>query len=194
MTKLLQYNGTKWQEVIDFESLRAEDGKNASMEEMIMCADKEVKAHEKKHDHTLIHDSKILGELELGDIAEGQIFQRIGNKIVGVNLPKNDPRAMIHGGGNHIQSFSVTQNVELDARGIYVVDASSGNITITVPSAAGREGHFFEIIRIDSSNNTVTVNPTGSETFSGYTTYLLQQWSNFQIFAFNGTYLIRQAA
>lgn len=170
------------------------DGETMSVEEMVMCADKEVKAHEKKFDHKMIHDPKILGELELADIKEGQIFQRIGNKIVGIDLPKQGPMQQIHGGGNSIQSFSVTQSRELDAKGRYVVDATSGDITITVPSAEGREGHFFEIIRIDATANTVTVNPTGSETFSSYKSYVLMQWTNFEIFAFNGNYLIRNAS
>lgn len=199
MTKLLQYNGTKWQEVIDFESLRAEDGKNASMEEMVMCADKEVKEHEKKHDHKMIHDSKMLGEYELdvSTIKDGDFLQVKGKRIVGVKVQSPDINGLrswvASQGVSNMRHMSVTSSRELEPFIFWVVDASAGDITLTVPSAAGLENAWFEIMRLDNTANTVNVVPTGSETFSGMTSYVLQQWTDLQLFGYNSNYLIRQA-
>lgn len=177
-------------------------GKDASVSEMLSIASDEsemaINAHQSKHDHTLIHDPKMLGTLEadLSTLTEGKIFQVKNGKIVGIDLPKPQQiPARFHAsqGVSNVRSFTVTASRELDAMGIYVVDATAGNITITVPSASGRENHWFEVIRIDATANTVTVVPTGSETLSGETSYLLQQWTDLRIFSHNGSYLIRSA-
>lgn len=173
------------------------DGQDASVAEMSGIAAAEVKTHEKHFDHTLIHDPKVLGTLELDEstIAEGKIFQVQGGKIVCIDLPQPQtvqPYYTASQGVSNVRSFTVTASRELEAMGIYVIDASAGDITITVPTAAGRENYWFELIRIDSSSNTVTVTPTGSETLSGMTDYLLtSQWSTLTLFAYNGNYLIR---
>lgn len=181
------------------------DGEDADMSIVQPIAEKEaesaIKDHKKEFDHKLIHDSKILGKLELNEesLFEGAILQVKGNKLVAIELPDasrkiNELRNWTASQGvSNVRSFTVTANTELDAMGIYVIDASAGNITITVPSAAGRENHWFELIRIDSSENTVTLTPTGSETMSGMTTYQMSQWTDIKIFAYNGNYLIRQA-
>lgn len=170
---------------------------NADPQEIRDIAEAEVNVHEKVFDHRLLHDKKVLGPLELdvSSIAEGKIFQVQGGKIVCIDLPKNDQSSLpylVSQGVSNVRSFSVTANTELDAMGMYVIDASAGNVTITVPSASGRENHWFELIRIDSSANTVTITPTGSETMSGLTTYqLINQWSTVTLFAYSSNYLMR---
>ena len=91
------------------------------------------------------------------------------------------------------RTVTANYSVTVDDETIWA-DATAGNITITVPSAAGRESHWFELIRIDDSANTVTVVPTGSETFSGMTDYVMSQWTDVKLFAYNGSYLLRGAS
>lgn len=177
-------------------------GKDADIAELFSIASEEsemaINAHEKKHDHAMIHDPKMLGAYELDEpsLKEGDFLQVKGKKLVGVKMQMPDMNGMrnyvVQQGVSNVRSFSVTANTELDAMGMYVIDASSGNITITLPSALGRENHWFELVRIDSSNNMVTITPNGSETMSGMTTYqLVNQWSTLMLFAYNGNYLIR---
>jgi len=53
------------------------------------------------------------------------------------------------------------------------VDATSGNITISLPSAASVIGKVFHIKKIDSSSNTVTIDPDGSDTIDGKTSLVI---------------------
>lgn len=176
------------------------DGEDADISEMNGITEKCMEKHEKKFDHKLIHDSKVLGDYELDTktLQEGDMLIVKGKKLVGVKPEKQDMRKLqnyvVSQGVSSLRSISVTQSRELDAIGIYIIDASSGNITITLPSAAGRENTFYELIRIDSSSNTVTITPNGSETMSGMTTYEMAQWTDVKLFAFNSNYLLRGAS
>ncbi len=187
-----------------FDGIDGQDGVNgvANMsevdqeiaKEMTLCMD----THKKEFDHKLIHDSKMIGELEVdvSTIQEGDIIQRKGNKLVGVKIKIPDVSGLrnyvAQQGVSNIRSFTVTQNIQLDAMGLYCIDASLGNVTVTLPSASGRENTWFEILRLDDSSNTVTITPSGSETMSGMTTFqLTDQWSTIQLFAYSNNYLIR---
>lgn len=68
-----------------------------------------------------------------------------------------------------------------------LVDASSGNVTITLRTAVGSK-QLYNIKRIDNSGNTVTVTTTSSQTIDGATTYtgLSAQYKYVQVQA-NGT-------
>ncbi len=186
------------------DGIDGQDGKDgidgiANLQEVTEEVNEKVKKHEKNYDHKKIHDSKIVAglEVDISQIAEGQVFQRKGNKIVGVDLPKliqqHVPYFAGHGTST-LRSIPVTASRELDEQGIYIVDATAGNIAITVPSAAGRENYFYELIRIDATANTVTITPTGSETMSGMTDYVMQQWTDVKLFAYQSNYLLRGAS
>ena len=177
------------------------DGADAEIDTMELreLAAKPIKEHEKKFDHALIHDPKVLGKYMLDEdtIQEGDLLQVRGSKLVGVKLPEKELRtqfATSSQGVSNLRSISVTQSRELDAMGLYIIDATAGNITITVPTAAGRENYMYELIRIDLSANTVTVIPTGSETMSGMTDYVMRQWTDVQLFAYSLNWLLRNAS
>lgn len=59
-----------------------------------------------------------------------------------------------------------------DSDNTVLVDAFSGNITITLPTAVGRKGKIFNIKKIDSSANSVIIDP-GTQTIDGNSTYTI---------------------
>lgn len=58
---------------------------------------------------------------------------------------------------------------------VIFADATSGNVTITLPAASGLAGYKFFVKRIDSSSNTCTVARTGSDTIDGMTVFTIDQ-------------------
>lgn len=65
---------------------------------------------------------------------------------------------------------------------VVFADASSNNITITLPAASGLAGYRFYIKRIDSSGNTVTVQKTGGDTIDGMTSFTVDlQYTAFGV-------------
>lgn len=66
-----------------------------------------------------------------------------------------------------------------DADGIVIVDATTGNVMITLPTAVGLEGRQYTVKRIDASINTVTVQ--GAETIDDAANQLLNQYNALTI-------------
>jgi len=56
---------------------------------------------------------------------------------------------------------------------IIFADATSGNVTITLPTASSFSGYNFYVKRIDSSSNTCAVARSGSDTIDGATSFSL---------------------
>ena len=52
-------------------------------------------------------------------------------------------------------------------------DATSGNVTITLPAASGNSGYRFYVKRIDNAANTCTIARTGADTIDGQTSLSL---------------------
>jgi len=66
---------------------------------------------------------------------------------------------------------------------VVLVDASGGDVTLTLPLAASRLSEFC-IKKIDSSGNTVTIDGNGGETIDGSTTFVLtEQYDALRIFS-----------
>jgi hypothetical protein len=89
--------------------------------------------------------------------------------------------------GDHVTlvSTSTTLNVDFDT---YLVDASGGSITLTVPSASADGQHFF-INRIDSTDaNTLTI--TSQDTINGASSIMLAAKSDVEIDSFNGVWYL----
>lgn len=67
---------------------------------------------------------------------------------------------------------------------IILVDATSGDITITFPAAATIQGMIFYIKRLDNSGYTVTLAADGSETIDGTSTKTItNQYTNVPVLA-----------
>ena len=92
--------------------------------------------------------------------------------------------------------FNATGNTTLDfGYNAYLVNASGGNLTLTLPIETG-DGPNFAISRIDNTGNTVTINPQASHTVNGASTVTLgPQDSSVLVlyggdwFTISGTYL-----
>lgn len=70
----------------------------------------------------------------------------------------------------------------LQSDDVLLGDATSGAITITLPTAVGNTGEVFHIKKIDSSVNAVTIATTSSETIDGVTTQTLGvQYKNLTV-------------
>lgn len=65
---------------------------------------------------------------------------------------------------------------------VVFADATSGNVTITLPAASGVAGYRFYVKRIDGSANTVTIARSGSDTIDGMTSFTLDlQYTAFGV-------------
>lgn len=83
---------------------------------------------------------------------------------------------------------TVTAAATLDATYQTVgVNATDGAVTITLPAAAGCTGRRYDIKKVDSSANAVTIDGNGAETIDGAATKVLStQYSSVTIIS-NGT-------
>lgn len=74
-------------------------------------------------------------------------------------------------------NYTVTVN---DKGSIIQADATAGNITISLPTAASAgDGFGIKVQKIDSSTNTVTVDPNGAETWNGNANVILYKQRDF---------------
>ena len=70
------------------------------------------------------------------------------------------------GDTNTVKSPTADFTVGYEA-GIYLVDATSAAVAVTLPPAASYKNKSFHIKKIDGSVNGITVTPNGSETIDG---------------------------
>ncbi|HSX05827.1 MAG TPA: hypothetical protein VLF69_05130 [Candidatus Saccharimonadales bacterium] len=71
---------------------------------------------------------------------------------------------------------------------VILADATSGNVTITLPAASGASGYRFYIKRVDNTTtNSVTITPNGSDTIDGFTGIsVVSQYDTYELVS-NGT-------
>jgi hypothetical protein len=73
---------------------------------------------------------------------------------------------------------------------VYYVDATAGAIVIDFPTAVAN-GAWYIIKKIDSSSNTVTLNPNGAETIDGLSTQVIRfQNTSVDVYSDNSNLLI----
>tara|TARA_Y100001937_G_scaffold82390_1_gene111535 strand:+ start:69 stop:929 length:861 start_codon:yes stop_codon:yes gene_type:complete len=95
------------------------------------------------------------------------IFADGGNDKVGIST--DTPTSGMHIRTSVATSFQVNStDVTLDDEDCFVIaDASSGPITITLPSPTGIGGRFYTIKRKDTSGSSVTITTAAGKTFDG---------------------------
>jgi hypothetical protein len=76
---------------------------------------------------------------------------------------------------------------------IILVDATSGAVTVTLPTAASNGGKSIEVKKIDSSTNAVIVDANGAETIDGQLTQTISLQYNNARFISNGTNVIMES-
>src|SRR5690606_3015058 len=68
---------------------------------------------------------------------------------------------------------TVTANTTLTAAHYTVLCSNASDITISLPAAAGCTGRVYVVKKTGSNTATVTIDPNGSETVDGATSYVL---------------------
>lgn len=70
---------------------------------------------------------------------------------------------------------------------VVLADATSAPFSVGLPAAASNDGRTITIKKTDASANAVTVDPNGSETIDGATTYSLPTQNKFVTVTCDGT-------
>ena len=118
------------------------------------------------------------------------LFVDGGTDKIGINT--DAPNSGLH--VNTSVTFAgkaVTQNYTVLATDHMIfVNASAGNITITLPTASGIIGRQYIIKRVDGTVNSVTIDPNASETIEGSATKSLMDQSSVVIVSDNSNWWI----
>ena len=73
-----------------------------------------------------------------------------------------------------VATSTKTSNYTITGTDVVIfADATSGNVTVTLPAAASFSGYNFYVKRIDNSSNTCSVARSGSDTIDGTTSFSL---------------------
>lgn len=120
----------------------------------------------------------------------------IGNASIGANVAAPTNGLIVSGRSRltGLETEIITRTADYtvtETDNTILVDATSGNVTITLRTAVGSKQDYL-IKRIDNSGNTVTVATTSSQTIDGSTTYtgLTTQWSTVKVKANGVNYFI----
>jgi hypothetical protein len=79
-----------------------------------------------------------------------------------------------------------TTLTETDGINVKLINATSGAVTVTLPTAVSNAASFI-IKKTDSSTNKVTIDGYSTETIDGGTTYVLNDQYNYVEIVSNGT-------
>jgi hypothetical protein len=86
-----------------------------------------------------------------------------------------------------VNSFSTTSTAKI---GVNLLNDSGGSFTHSLPSAIGLEGEIIVVIKTNSSANTITVDPNGSETINGSASEsLVDQWDTLVLVSDNSNWV-----
>lgn len=98
----------------------------------------------------------------------------------------------LSGTGMRLDATSVTADATVTVNdGLLLVNATSGNVTITLYTAGSNDGAVVTVKRTDGSTNTVTVDGNGAETIDGRLTWLLpQQYASLTIVSDGTNWLV----
>lgn len=77
-----------------------------------------------------------------------------------------------------VAQVSTSTNLTLDdTHSTVLATGGAGGITATLPTAVGRQGRRYTIVRVDAGAGDVTLDGDGSETINGDADYILvNQW------------------
>lgn len=100
-----------------------------------------------------------------------------GNKK---KIDTSDERWHGAGSGNMFNTvLTITNSTTLPiGGGIFFINASAGPVTLNLPTANGQLGYVYKIKKVDTSSNTVTIEPYGSETIDDDTNIDVADYNN----------------
>jgi hypothetical protein len=114
--------------------------------------------------------------LTFGTIADGQMVKRVGTQLVGASTVPPGPRSVT----------TVSANTTLlSSAQIVLVDTSSGDVTITLPSAAAAAE--ITIKNIGTATHQVIIDGSGAQTIDGSLTVELANGDRVTIVAITST-------
>lgn len=79
----------------------------------------------------------------------------------------------------NVTTISSSNYTALESDDLILCNCNLNNINIALPAASSLQGHEYTIKKIDSTANTVTINPNGAETIDGESSYTLS--SQYQV-------------
>lgn len=83
--------------------------------------------------------------------------------------------------GHEVTAISASTTADATAT-VWLVDASGGAVTLTLPTAASADRRVYHVKKTDSSLNAVTIDGSGAETIDGAATQtLIAQYESIQI-------------
>jgi hypothetical protein len=84
-------------------------------------------------------------------------------------------------------TFHTSPTLTINATHYFIAaDATSNNITITLPDAAGIAGRVYIVKKTDGSANTVTIDGDGADTIDGSATVVFTTQNEYNVFVSNG--------
>lgn len=127
--------------------------------------------------------SPVFPTLTAGDVALCSVYVPANDTAIDANQ-LTDKRVIIGAPDDQAGPITLTGNTtltDLHKNRTILVNAASGNITLTPPTAVGFTG-FYRVKKIDVSVNTVTFDPAGAETVDTDTTFILTDQNQVQVF------------
>lgn len=115
--------------------------------------------------------------------ATGDLYYRdSGGALTRLPIGSSDQTLRVSGGvpawgtGGGWATSTKTSNYTVGSSDTVIfANATSGNVTITLPAASSLAGYRFYIKRVDGSANTCTVARTASDTIDGQTSFTIDQ-------------------
>ena len=162
--------------------LKAEDGHTPTKEELLAIIEPLIQLQTlgtKEIDESNIGHNKVL------------TYDKPSDKLVYKRVETGT------GGGGGSVTTPVPIRTETSAYSVasndYVIlcDASSSAFTVSLPAAAAKKGKIYQIKKIDSSANKVTLDPDGAETIDGCTTIdITMQYDSLMVVSDNANWHI----
>jgi len=103
-----------------------------------------------------------LTDVVISDLQDDDILKYNGSTWENIQ-PEDTEGADTEGADKNVTSVSTNYTI-LSIDDLILVDASSGDVTISLPSAVSNPGKEFDIKKIDSSENEVILDPYSTET------------------------------
>jgi len=87
-------------------------------------------------------------------------------------IPSTTSWVSLGNSNDTVTSLSISSTLSAWGQ-LVLISAASGNLTLQLPTAVGFVGKTIKVVRVDSTTNTLTISPNGSQTINGGSSYIL---------------------